>query len=62
MEFTLRKIVLLIGSLLIALGPWVLSLEAWCNAVTPQSVAVLFGIVGGVLVAWVGESPLRPRK
>lgn len=62
MEIRWRQVVLLIGSLLVALVPWLMSLNAWCDAVNPGSVGILAGIIGGVLLAWIGESPLPPRK
>jgi len=48
---------MLIGGMLVAVGPWLLSLEAWGHAIAPQNLGVLLPIVGGVLMAWLGKSP-----
>lgn len=47
---------------MIAIGPWTLALETWDDALLPQSVGVLAGIIGGVVIAWLGASPIKPTR
>ena len=47
---------LLIGGVLVAVGPWASSLDSWGSAVSPQNIGILLPIVGGVLMSWLGKS------
>ena len=47
---------LLIGGILVAVGPWASSLDSWGAAVSPQNIGILLPIVGGVLMSWLGKS------
>jgi hypothetical protein len=51
----------LIASLLVALSGWGISFESWAETTRVSNVFALFGIVGGVLLAWLGTSPLKPN-
>lgn len=58
-----RKITTLVASLMIAIVPWLESLESgWSEAFTVDSMAVMLPIVGGVLLAWLGSSPRFPTS
>lgn len=61
MQFTTTKIIILIASLMIALGPWLYELDTFGQIATPSGVGALLGIIGGVLLAWLGESPRKPK-
>jgi hypothetical protein len=62
MNNALRRVVLLLASLAIALGPWIAALPSWGSALEPVTVAVGLPIIGGVVVAWLGESPLKIKQ
>ena len=55
-----KKFGVLAASLAVALVPYINSLESWPDAVTPVAIGALLGIVGGVVLAWYGESPNTP--
>jgi uncharacterized membrane protein len=57
----LKSISWLIGSLLIAVSSWFYGLDSW-QSITPQSFSGLAGAIGGILIAWVGQSPIKPKK
>jgi len=57
-----RKIVTLVASLMIALAPWLKTLESWESALSVGSIYVALPIVGGVLMAWMGSSPRFPTS
>lgn len=54
--------VVLVGSLLVALGGWGVAFQEWSDMCRLSSVFSLAGVVGGVLLAWIGKSPLRPKE
>jgi len=49
---------LLIGGMLVAIGPWASSLDSWGNALSPQNIGILLPIIGGVLMPAFGKSLL----
>jgi|WetSurMetagenome_2_1015567.scaffolds.fasta_scaffold159704_3 hypothetical protein len=55
-------ILILIASLLVSLVPWFNALSTWGAMFTPVNVGAFFGIVGGVLLAWLGASPIKPKQ
>ena len=57
----MRKVLGLLGALLVAIGPWGASLGSLSEILHPANLFPLAGIVGGVIVAWVGQSPLRSK-
>lgn len=65
MRNTLRSVMNLLASLLVALSPSLALAEKWDVYTTPQGIAEPLGIVGGVLLAWLSRSPrdgkLPPR-
>lgn len=61
MQFTVVSFLVLAASLLVAVSPWMMSLESFETATTPANLGALAGIVGGVLLAWLGKSPLKPK-
>lgn len=56
------SIVILVCSLMIGIGPWTLAFDKWEEALLPQNVGALAGIVGGIVLAWLGASPIKPAK
>jgi hypothetical protein len=56
------SILILIASLLVALVPWFNALATWGAISTPVNVGAVLGIVGGVLLAWLGASPIPPKS
>jgi len=56
------SIIILIASLLVALGGWMATLATWVDALTPIAFGGLIAIVGSVLLAWLGESPRTVLK
>jgi hypothetical protein len=53
---------LLIGSLIGGLGGWVITLATWGDALVPKNFGGLLVIVGGLLCAWLGKSPLKGQQ
>lgn len=56
-----RKMALLICSLIIAMAPWVAALPSWGAMFTPQNIAIGLPIAAGVVIAWLGTSPIKPK-
>lgn len=52
------SILILIGSLLIALSSWGSGFTSWKEAFQVGHVFNLLGIVGSVVLAWLGRSPI----
>jgi hypothetical protein len=59
--FMFRRLLLLVASLCVALGPLLLELESFDALFTPQNLGVMLPIIGGVIMAWVAKSPLESR-
>ena len=55
-----RKVVTLMASLMIAIVPWLESLESWEHAFHTDSLVIALPIIGGVILAWLGSSPRFP--
>ncbi|MFA5407441.1 MAG: hypothetical protein WC343_01570 [Bacilli bacterium] len=53
------SIILLIASIVAGIGGWMITLPNWTAATTPVSMGGLCLIVGSVVCAWLGKSPLR---
>lgn len=53
------SVLLLVASLFIALGGWMLTLPNWAAATTPTAIGGLFLGLGGVICAWLGKSPIQ---
>ena len=47
---------------MIAIVPWLESLEGWSHAFHTDSVVVALPIIGGVVLAWLGSSPRFPTS
>ena len=58
----LKKLCMLVASLMVALASWGSSFETWQEMYDPQNAWVGIGIIGGVLVAWLGQSPIKPKQ
>ena len=59
--FMFRRLLLLVASLCVALGPLLLELKSFDELYTPQNLGVMLPIVGGIVIAWVAKSPLEQR-
>lgn len=63
---TWKNFVSLAAALLVALAGWAASLQEpiqnWASLVEPKYAFALAGILGGVLLAWIGDSPLGRRN
>ena len=57
----LKHFLVLVASIMVAVVPWGSSLNSWGDAVTVANIFPLLGIVGGVLLAWLGQSPIKRR-
>jgi hypothetical protein len=55
------SIAFLLASLLMAIGGWILTLPNWNAATTPAAIGGLLTGLGGVVVAWLGKSPITPK-
>lgn len=53
------SIVLLVASLICGIGGWAVTLPSWTAAVTPVSIGGLLMVLGGVIAAWIGKSPIK---
>ena len=56
-----KHVLVLVASIMVAVVPWGSSLETWEDAVVVANIFPLLGIVGGVLLAWLGQSPIRKK-
>jgi hypothetical protein len=57
----LKKIALFVGSLFVALVPYGENLDSWEQLKEVNEVFAFLGIIGAVLLAWLGQSPLKPK-
>ena len=53
------SILVLVASLLMAIGGWVITLPSWQAALAPVSMGGLLTGIGGVILAWLGKSPIK---
>jgi hypothetical protein len=56
------SIVLLIASIAFGMGGWMVTLPGWASALTPVSMGGLLMIVGSIVAAWLGKSPIQGNK
>ena len=55
------SIAVLLASLLIAVGSWGSGFGNWQQLREVSNVFSLLGVVGSVVLAWLGKSPIRPK-
>jgi hypothetical protein len=55
-----KAIAILIGSILLGLGGWVQTLTVWSAAITTGGISGLFLILGGIILNWLNQSPIKP--
>lgn len=55
------KFIILLGSVLVGLMTYFQAIGGWENAFTTDNMGILSGIIGSILLAWAGESPLQKR-
>lgn len=51
---------LLVASLAVGLGGWMITLANWSACTSPVNVGGLIMILGGIVAAWLGKSPIKP--
>ncbi len=56
------SIVVLIASLMLAIGGWLAALASWHDLAQPGTMAALLSTIGGVILAWLGRSPITPKQ
>jgi hypothetical protein len=56
------SIVVLIASLMLAIGGWLAALGSWHDLAQPGTIAALLSTIGGVILAWLGRSPITPKQ
>ena len=56
-----KSYALLVGGLLVAIGPWLTAFSSWAEAIDVSNVGVVLGIGGGVFLAWLGKSPTQTK-
>lgn len=49
-------------SLCVAVGSWGYGLTTWEEALQVNKVCSLIGIFGGIALAWMGQSPIKPKE
>mgnify|MGYP001586753893 CR=1 FL=1 len=50
---------ILCASLLVAVGSWGAHFNSWIEIFQPSTLFGLIGTVGGVVLAWLGDSPIK---
>jgi len=61
MKITVTSVLVLLGSLCVAIGPLIINLDTFDDALTPQKLGEFLPIVGAIVLAWLGKSPLVPK-
>jgi hypothetical protein len=56
------SIMVLIASLLLAVGGWLAALGSWHDLMQPGIIAALLSTIGGVILAWLGRSPINSKQ
>jgi hypothetical protein len=56
------SVLLLIASIIVGIGGWMVTLQTWQQATNPVPMGGLLMIIGGVLCAWLGQSPLKGKQ
>ena len=56
-ELDMKKALGLLAALLVAVGPWGATLGSLAEILQPGNLFPLAGIVGGVIGAWLAQSP-----
>jgi len=56
------SIAVLLASLLIAVGSWGSGFGNWQELKEISNVFSLLGVVGSVVLAWLGKSPIKPKQ
>lgn len=54
------SLLVLAASLFVALGGWGIGLNNWSQLCEVSNVFSLLGVIGGVVLAWLGKSPVKP--
>ncbi len=56
------SVMVLIASLMLAVGGWLAALASWHDLAQPGTIAALLSTIGGVILAWLGRSPIAPKQ
>ena len=62
MKSGITSVLILLASLCIVLGPWMLQLSTFDDVLTPSKMGELISMVGAVVLAWLGRSPLPKQR
>ncbi len=56
------SIAVLLASILIAIGSWGSGFNNWDQLKEISNVFSLLGVIGSVVIAWRGKSPIKPQQ
>lgn len=56
------SIMVLIASLLVAIASWGSGFNNWAELKAIGNIFSLVGVIGGVVLAWLGQSPIKPSS
>lgn len=56
-----KSYIWLIASIAIAFGGWAVNAASWAELLAVGMLPTFIAQIGSVLVAWLGESPLKPK-
>jgi hypothetical protein len=56
------SIMVLVASLMLAIGGWLAALGSWNDLAQPGTIAALLSTIGGVILAWLGRSPIKAKQ
>jgi len=62
MQFTWTKFVVLFASIGIAFFGWSSALPTWSDGLTTGALSGLGSAVCGIILAWCGQSPIKPKQ
>ena len=56
-----KKFTVLLCSIILALSSFVITLSTWSEMLTMKNFWVELTIICGVVLAWLGQSPIKPK-
>jgi len=62
MHITGTKIIVLLASIGIAFFGWSSALPSWADGMTTGALSGLGSAICGIILAWIGQSPIKPRQ
>ena len=58
----MNKVWTLVASLMLAVGGWGATFQHWNEAWQVSNFFGLLAIIGGIMLAWLGQSPIKPAS